>query len=85
MGQKLSGKRETWLIAVLITLGFLFIYQYIFDPKIDLNGDNASYYILGKALNAGEGFVNINSIHKTPNNHFPPGYPAIISLIMFFI
>ena len=84
MGQKLSGKRETWLIAVLITLGFLFIYQYVFDPKIDLNGDNASYYILGKALNAGEGFVNINSIHKTPNNHFPPGYPAIISLIMFF-
>jgi 4-amino-4-deoxy-L-arabinose transferase-like glycosyltransferase len=84
MGQETIVKRETWFTIILITLGFLFTYQYIFDSKIDLNGDNASYYILGKALNAGEGFVNVNSIHKTPNNHFPPGYPVIISLIMVF-
>ncbi|NNF34562.1 MAG: phospholipid carrier-dependent glycosyltransferase [Saprospiraceae bacterium] len=84
MGQKLITNRETLFTLMLVTLGFLFTYQYIFDIKIDLNGDNASYYILGKALHAGEGFVNINSIHKTPNNHFPPGYPVIISLIMIF-
>ena len=82
MEQKLTEKRQTWITFILIILCFLFIYQYIFDAKIDLNGDNASYYILGKALNMGEGYVSINSIYKTPNNHFPPGYPAIISLII---
>ena len=75
--------KEYWITMMIVFLGFLVFYQYIFDVKIDLNGDNASYYILGKALNAGEGFVNINSIFKTPNNHFPPGYPFIICLIMF--
>jgi len=65
------------LIAILI--GFMICYAYVFDTKIDMNGDNASYYMLGKALWQGEGYVSINSVFKSPNNHFPPGYPVIIS------
>ena len=70
MRDNITTNRETWLTLILITVVFLFVYQFIFDSKIDLNGDNASYYILGKAINGGEGYVNINSIYKTPNNHF---------------
>ena len=47
-------------------------------------GDNASYYMLGKAIAQGEGYVNISSIAKRPNNHYPPGYPLIISGVMLF-
>ena len=51
----ISTKQEYWYTLIIITISFLILYQYIYDSKIDLNGDNASYYILGKALNAGEG------------------------------
>lgn len=84
MKLNISSRQEKWYTIIIITITFLILYAYVFDPKIDLNGDNASYYILGKAIHSGEGFVNINSINKTPNNHFPPGYPVLISLIMFF-
>jgi hypothetical protein len=82
MKTRLSSKEQIWLTIGLALVSFLFLYAYTFDQKIDTNGDNASYYILGKALKSGEGFVNLNSVFKTPNNHFPPGYPVIISLIM---
>lgn len=74
-----SRNLQVILMLVVTTVLFASTYTYIFDKKLDLNGDNANYYMLGKALAAGEGFVNINSITKSPNNHFPPGYPAIIS------
>jgi len=79
MESKVSRK-QTLLILVITTLAFGGVYAYIFDKKLDLNGDNANYYMLGKALAAGEGYVNINSVQKNPNNHFPPGYPVIIAL-----
>jgi len=75
----MSAKRNTLLALLTITILFGSTYTYIFDKKLDLNGDNANYYMLGKALASGEGYVNTNSIQKTPNNHFPPGYPALSS------
>lgn len=72
-----------YLIILLVTaVVFTGVYSSIFDKKLDLNGDNAQYYILGKALATGEGYVNNNTIQKLPNNHFPPGYPVIISGII---
>lgn len=81
------GKIESrgTLFSILLSIFFILIYLLIFDTKIDLNGDNAYYYMLGKALSTGEGYVNLNSINRTPNNHFPPGYPAIIATIFLFI
>ncbi|MEN8248839.1 MAG: phospholipid carrier-dependent glycosyltransferase [Bacteroidota bacterium] len=79
----LNKKYSKSILAVLITtVAFAGIYLYIFDKKLDLNGDNANYFMLGKALASGEGYVSINNIHKTPNNHFPPGYPALISAVV---
>jgi hypothetical protein len=71
-----------FLYLIIITLLFLAVYGYIFDKKLDLNGDNAYYYVLGKALSEGEGYVNIANINKIPNNHYPPGYPFILSIFM---
>jgi hypothetical protein len=68
--------------GVLMLVLFLAVYGYIFDAKLDLNGDNANYYILGKALAGGHGYVNLNSPSQTVNNHFPPGYPAIIGVLI---
>ncbi len=69
---------------LLIGIGFLFIYQYIFDEKLNLGGDNAGYYVLGKALSEGQGYTNIHMPDNPPHNHFPPGYPAFLSVFMKF-
>ena len=67
----------------LLTGLFLLVYTAVFDSKIDLGGDNAGYYILGKALNTGAGYIDIHLPEQTPANHFPPGYPALMALFMF--
>jgi hypothetical protein len=79
-----KGIKYRWLFLIIIGIGFLFTYTYTFDSKLALLGDNASYYTLGKALAQGEGYVNISKISKSPNNHYPPGYPVIISAVLIF-
>ena len=78
-------KRHThniWLFSGIISLLFLVLYIYTFEPKLVLLGDNAQYYTLGKALAHGEGYINLSSVARSPNNHYPPGYPVMISLVM---
>lgn len=70
------------LYPVIIILLYLVVYAFIFDSKIDFNGDNASYFTLGKALSSGHGYVNIAHIEMSPENHFPPGYPFLISVVL---
>ncbi|WMN12155.1 glycosyltransferase family 39 protein [Marivirga salinae] len=76
-------KYKSWLYLLILSLVFAGVYIYTFDSKIAVLGDNAYYYILGKALAEGEGYVNISNINKPPNYHYPPGYPAIIGLTLF--
>ncbi len=77
-------RNQPYLFPALIILVFLVSYSYTFDRKLAPLGDNASYYMLGEALAQGEGYVNISKIDKTPNNHYPPGYPAVLSIFMQF-
>ncbi|WP_185152447.1 hypothetical protein, partial [Fulvivirga aurantia] len=58
------------------------VYTYTYDSKVAILGDNATYYILGKGLSQFEGYINYASPSKAPHNHFPPGYPFFISIIM---
>jgi hypothetical protein len=76
-----SGIRNI-LFPVFLAFIFLIVYAFIFDSKVDLIGDNASYFTLGKALATGHGYVNIAGINQNPENHFPPGYPVLISIVM---
>lgn len=69
------------MIAIL-TIIFLGNYSAIFDKKIDNNGDNIYYYSLGQSMSEGNGFTNIMSMTPSPHTHFPPGYPAFLSLLM---
>ncbi|MCS7005859.1 MAG: hypothetical protein NZM38_11115 [Cytophagales bacterium] len=71
-----------WIGILIIT--FTVVYSYIFDKKHDLNGDNAVYYTLAQALAQGKGYVDITTKGNPPTNAFPPGYPLIASLVMFF-
>ncbi len=77
-------KTPKWLFPALLVFGFILVYPFIFDKKVSLGGDNASYYILGKALSSGEGYTNIHVPGKPAHNHFPPGYPAILGVFMVF-
>ena len=43
-------------LILIITLG---LYLFTFDAKLDLNGDNVDYYLLGKAISQGEGYTAI--------------------------
>ncbi|MEQ9167881.1 MAG: hypothetical protein RLO12_16590 [Fulvivirga sp.] len=79
-----TGYKSRWILLGALAVAFLFASIYTFDSKLALLGDNASYYSLGKSIAQGEGYVDISKISKSPNNHYPPGYPVIISTFLIF-
>lgn len=70
------------LYLFLLTILFYKTYDRVFDKKVHLGGDNAGYYILGKALAHGDGYRSIQTKDQVPANHFPPGYPVMIAAVM---
>lgn len=72
---------------LLLVIGIIFYVNYnaMFDKKLDMNGDNIVYYSLGKSLHEGTGYSNILGFDITPHTHFPPGYPAFISVLLNFV
>ena len=67
------------IYILILTLGFIKIYSSIFDQKISLIGDNASYYILGHSIANGYGYTNIQHLEREAHYHYPPGYPLLIA------
>jgi hypothetical protein len=81
--QKIDFSKIIVLIYLaVISILFVSNYNRIFDEKFDMNGDNIYYYSLGKALSDGKGFTNVIGYDQTPHGHFPPGYPAFVSVLM---
>jgi hypothetical protein len=78
--RKISARYLYWLGLIVVSIVYIKCYTDVFDYKLDMNGDNIYYYSLGKALADGKGFSNIIGFEETPHNHFPPGYPVIISI-----
>lgn len=77
-----SGK---WLLiagGVILLISFIACYQYVFDKKVSVNEDNISYILLAKGMKEGYGYVDYNQVDKRPANHFPPGYPFILMILM---
>jgi hypothetical protein len=74
----LNPWKEIGLI-LMITLG---LYLFTFDSKLDLNGDNVDYYLLGQAISQGEGYTTIWFPGSPPFSHRPIGYPIIIAIPM---
>lgn len=77
-------KRNEIQICIIIII-FLIAYISIFDTKLDLNGDNAAYYILAKGLSEEKAYVMVSSLGAPPSTHWPPGYPAILAILMTFV
>lgn len=77
-----SSLKIEWIYSAILAVAFLISYTQIFDDKLFVGGDNATYYILGKSLADGNGYTNVDRVSQSPANHFPPGYPAIISVVM---
>lgn len=72
-----------WLAWGIFTLCFIGIYAYTLDPKLDLNGDNASYIKLAHTLAEGHGYSNVDlEGNYVPASHFPPGYPFLLSVFI---
>ncbi len=77
-----SGKISMIIMLLTIVITFLANYNAMFDPKLDMNGDNIHYFSLGKAISEGKGFTNIMYLNETPHTHFPPGYPFFVAGIL---
>ena len=73
-----------WLYPLSLVVIFLISFNYIFNSKIDLNGDNCSYYMLATSIAQGHGFADITNDAYTPSNVFPPGYPLLMSIVRLF-
>ena len=81
----LSTDNKLSIIYILILLfAFVPTYKHIYDSKIAFLGDNAAYYVFGRALANGDGYVNVFSKDRSPVISYPPGYPALIAVEMKF-
>lgn len=81
--ERFNTEQKHILVYVLILLfAFIPTYNQIFDTKIAFLGDNAAYYIYGRAIVQGDGYVNAHVIEKSPVSAYPPGYPVFISGVM---
>ena len=79
---QLSGNRLLYLAG--LTLLFVLAFSYIFNEKLDMNGDNCTYYMLSTSIAEGHGYADITNAAHNPSNVFPPGYPLLMSVIRFF-
>ena len=73
------------LALILLLLFTAICYIYVFDKKLSLNGDNVTYYLLGRSIASGNGYSEIWTSENKPHTQYPPGYPAIMSVVMRFL
>lgn len=67
----------------IIIITFILLSSYTFNSKLDLNGDNANYYIYAKAIATGHGYSDLSSPGNPPTANFPPGYSILMAPIFW--
>ena len=73
---------RTVLMLLFLIGAYIASYTFLFDAKLDLNGDNATYISLARNLTAGHGYSDISPDGYHPVNHFPPAYSVFLALLM---
>jgi len=68
---------------IILTIVFLLIYNYIFDKKLNLGGDNFDYINLAQSIKDGHGYSYPYYPDHQPANWFPPGYSYLLAGVMF--
>lgn len=79
---KLKDNTLYALLCIVAGVVLASAYSYTLDTKLDLNGDNAAYISLARNMAAGEGYAQQTPQGMVHVSHFPPGYPAILSVFM---
>ena len=79
-----TSAKFNWLYIAGLIIVFIVSFSYIFDSKLDLNGDNCAYYMLATSIVQGHGYADITTAAYTPSNVFPPGYPLLMTVVRFF-
>lgn len=72
--------KYNWFYYIILTFIFILVYPYIFDAKLFLGGDNATYYSLAKGIASDFQYISSNHPIPSPTNHHPPGYPFILAI-----
>jgi hypothetical protein len=73
-----------WVYIISTVILFIVTFSYIFNPKLDLNGDNCEYYLLATSIAGGHGYSDVTNEACNPVNGFPPGYPLLMSAVRIF-
>ncbi len=79
---KLSSRQIKYLKFTCLALTVA-VYFLRLDNNVGLMVDDSWYVLLAKAIAEGHGYHLINSTAPQTNPLYPPGYPAILSLIWF--
>lgn len=72
--------KSNWFYYIALGLIFLLVYPYVFNAKLFLGGDNASYYALAKGIASDFHYIDAYHPNAKPTNHYPPGYPFIMAI-----
>lgn len=73
---RFSGRYIHLIYPAGLALLALSVFIYIFDAKIDVNGDNCYYYAFAASLAAGNGYCDVAG---EASALFPPGYPLLMT------
>lgn len=72
---------DNWLL-ILFLLVYLLLSLLLFDPRLFIGGDNASYTILAESIVKGKGYRDIHLPEEPQHTKFPFGFPLLLSLPM---
>jgi hypothetical protein len=78
-------KNYTYYFLGALLLLFIIVFKYVFNSKLDLNGDNFNYLIYARSILSGHGYSSLMYLGYPPANHYPPGFSAILSLFMMVV
>ena len=83
--QLLSEKTMNIAYIAIIIFAFIAVYYYIFDSKLDLNGDNFNYLNYAKSIMIGNGYSSPYNADYPHTNWYPPGYSTILAIAMLSV
>lgn len=70
-----SSCKHIIILAVVVSA----VFAYVFNPKLNLGGDNCYYYMYATAIAGGEGICDLGTPGHPAVNDFPPGYPLLMA------
>lgn len=77
--ERFAAGRGALLILAAVALA---ANAFAFDARLNTNGDNAQYLVLGESILAGKGLSHINSPKAEPHTKYPFLYPLVLAGVL---